>query len=262
MSVLSHLNKVSSALVLTDTEKSGITKSLSTLGGRLDSYFGNSIITHFKFGSYNRTTNLPRRVDPYSDVDYMVIFSTSDGKRKPQTYLDRLRSFANSKYATSEISQSNPTIVLSLNHIRFELVPSISEYGFYKIPSPASSWAEWMNTEPFQADIDILEKNKSNNYEIKPLVRLVKYWNALQGYPYSSYYLERAVISKYYLFCTSLKDYFYQFWSDFDANWSDSQSTKDKVARAKSYAANAKKYELREMPITAEAEIKKIIPEL
>lgn len=262
MSVLSHLNKVSSALVLTDTEKSGITTSLSTLGSRLDSYFSDSIITHFKFGSYNRTTNLPRKVDRYSDVDYMVIFSTSDGKKKPQTYLDRLRNFANAKYATSEISQSNPTIVLSLNHIRFELVPAVSEFGFYNIPSPASSWVEWMHTEPFQADIDILEKNKNNNYEIKPLVRLIKYWNALQGYPYSSYYLERAVINKYYLFCTSLKDYFYQFWSDFDSNWNDSQSTKDKVARAKMYAANAKDYELKEMPLTAEVEIKKIIPEL
>jgi hypothetical protein len=76
----------------------------------------------------------------------MIVFDTSEGQKKPQTYLNRLRRFAELKYSTSEVFQSSPTIVLSLNHISFELVPAIYNYG-YQIPSPASSWEEWMSTD-------------------------------------------------------------------------------------------------------------------
>lgn len=261
MSVLSHLNKLSSELVLTETEKSNISVSLNTLATRLNAYFGSNIKEHFAFGSYTRGTILPRKADAHSDVDYMVVFSTADGQKKPQTYLDRLKNFANAKYSTSEIYQSHPTLVLSLNHIKFELVPAVYNYG-YMIPSPSSSWQEWIYTDPSKAYKDILDKNKDNNYAIKPLVRLIKYWNAKQGYPYTAFSLEQYIVNSYYFGCTSLKDYFYQFWSDFNANFGDSQTTKDKVARAKKYAKEAKSLESNGYPYLAEDEIKKIVPSL
>ena len=37
-----------------------------------------------------------------SDVDYMLIFDNSDNK-KPQSFLDRIKKFAETKYSTSEI---------------------------------------------------------------------------------------------------------------------------------------------------------------
>ena len=162
MSVLRHLNSLSTQLVLSENEKTSISNSLVTLSTRLSSYFGSNITNHFKFGSYPRVTILPRKADSKSDVDYMIIFSTSDGKKTPQAYLDRLRKFAETKYSTSEIYQSSPTIVLSLNHIRFELVPAIYDFG-YQIPSPASSWSKWIYTDPSKADQDILDKNKNSN---------------------------------------------------------------------------------------------------
>lgn len=137
----------------------------------------------------------------------MVVFDTSDGQKKPQTYLDQLKVFAEKKYSTSEISQSSPTIVLSLNHIRFELVPAINNYG-YQIPSPASSWSEWISTDPSSSNQIIMDKNNAENYQIKPLVRLIKYWNANQGHPCASFELEQYIVNKYYLSCVSLKDYF------------------------------------------------------
>lgn len=261
MSVLSHLNKLSGELVLTETEKSNISGSLNNLAIRLNAYFESDIKEHFAFGSYPRVTILPRKADARSDVDFMVVFSTTNGQMKPQTYLDRLKKFANAKYSTSEIYQSHPTLVLSLNHIKFELVPAIYDYG-YKIPSPSSSWSEWTYTNPTKANQDLIDKNKANNYEIKPLVRLVKYWNATQGYPYTSFSLEQYIVKSYYFGCSSLKDYFYQFWSDFDSNFGDPQTTKDKVARAKKYAKEAKSLENNDCPYLAEEEIKKIVPSL
>ena len=261
MTVNTHLTSLASNLVLSDVEKSNISTSITTLSSRLSSYFGGNINGQLQFGSSTRGTILPRRADDRSDIDYMIIFDTSGGQRKPQSYLDRLKKFAEEKYSTSIISQSNPTIVLSLNHIRFELVPAVLNLG-YLIPSPTSSWTEWISTDPTGANQTIQDKNKAEYNQIKPLVRLIKYWNATQGYPYTSFSLERYIVSKNFFSCISLKDYFYSFWSGFTYNSDTAQSTKDKVDRAKKYAIQAKQYEDNDMPVNAEIEIKKIVPAL
>ncbi len=261
MTVNTHLVDLASNLVLSSTEKISITTSINTLSLRLESYFGSRIKEHFQFGSSSRGTILPRNADSNSDIDYMIVFDTSDGQKKPQTYLDRLKTFAEKKYSSSEIYQSSPTIVLSLNHIKFELVPAINNYG-YQIPSPASSWLEWMSTDPSAANKVILDKNVAENFQIKPLVRLIKYWNAKQGYPYASFDIEQYIVNKYFWSCTSLKDYFYAFWESFNCTYDTAQYIKDKVDRAKKYAAAAKQYEADNMPVSAELEIKKIVPSL
>lgn len=259
MSVNTHLTSLASDLVLSEDEKSSITTSTATLSTRLSAHFGSSVTSDFQFGSSTRGTILPRKADSNSDIDYMVVFDTSDGQKKPQTYLDRLRKFAEAKYSTSEISQSNPTIILSLNHIRFELVPAINNYG-YQIPSPTSSWNDWLSTNPTSTNDALQNKNKADNYQIKPLVRLVKYWNASKGHPYQSFTLEQYIVGNYFWSCSTLRDYLYQFWSGFSCTYDTAQYIKDMVSSAKEHAKKAKEYEESDMPVTAEAEIKKIVP--
>ena len=261
MTVSTHLTSLGSNLVLSEDEKTSITKSITTLSSRLSAYFGSNITSHFQFGSYTRGTILPRKADSNSDIDYMIVFNTSDGQKKPQTYLDRLKRFAEAKYSTSEIYQSSPTIVLSLNHIKFELVPAIYNYA-YQIPSPSSSWMEWMSTDPLGANQALQDKNKAENYQIKHLVRLIKYGNSTQGHLFTSFSIEQYIVGKYFWSCTTLRDYFYAFWDDFSCADGCSQNTKDRVARAKKYAAQAKQYEADNMPASAETEIKKIVPSL
>ncbi|MFH1985241.1 MAG: nucleotidyltransferase [Pseudomonadota bacterium] len=261
MSVNSHLVNLASDLVLSEVEKSSISTSITTLSSRLSVYFGSGVTNHFQFGSSTRGTILPRKADKNSDIDYMVVFDTSDGQKKPQTYLDRLKRFAESKYSTSEISQSSPTIVLSLNHIKFELVPAIYNYG-YQIPSPASSWSDWTSTDPAGTNDALQSKNKSENYQVKPLVRLLKYWNARKGHPFRSFELEQYVVGKFFWSCSALKDYFYDLWSGFSCTYDTAQYIKDMVASAKEHARKAKEYEDANMPVNAEFEIKKIVPAL
>ena len=94
MSVNTHLVSLASNLVLSDTENLSISTSMNTLAVRLEGYFGSGIIKHFQFGSSIRGTILPRKADSNSDIDYMIVFNTLDGQKKPQTYLDRLKTFA------------------------------------------------------------------------------------------------------------------------------------------------------------------------
>jgi hypothetical protein len=262
MSVNSHLTGLSSNLVLSEEENSSIATSISTLSFRLNAYFGEGITNSFQFGSSTRGTILPRKADSNSDIDYMIVFNTSkEGQKKPQTYLDRLKRFAESKYSTSEVFQSSPTIVLSLNHIKFELVPAIYTYN-YQIPSPASSWADWISTDPSGANQALQDKNKQNNYQIKPLVRLVKYWNASKNHPFTSFSLEQYIVGMYFGSGTALRNYFYDFWSALTIRYDAAQYIRDLVNSAKEHARKAKEFEDQNMPISAESEIKKIVPEL
>lgn len=261
MSVNSHLTSLASTLILSEAEKSSITTSINALSFRLTLYFGGTVISHFQFGSSTRGTILPRKADDHSDIDYMVVFNTSYDQKKPQTYLDRLKRFVEAKYSTSEIYQSHPTIVLSLNHINFELVPAIYNSG-YQIPSPASSWLRWTSTDPYGANQSLQDKNKINNYQIKPLIRLIKYWNTCKGHPFSSFSLEQYIINQSFWGCLTLKDYFYKFWAGFTCTYDTAQYIKNMVENAKNYAEKAKNYEDSNMPFNAESEIKKIIPSL
>lgn len=262
MSVQTHLKNLSSDLNLKQDEKDKIKKSIETLSSRLDSYFADQIKDHFKFGSYTRGTILPRKADDQSDVDYMVIFENPNNY-KPQTLLNYLKNFVNYYYSTSDIHQSHPTIVLELNHIKFELVPAKKDiWGTIYIPSPSSSYQEWMITDPNAFNEKLTDANVNYSYEIKPLVRLMKYWNRLNGSYLSSYDLENWIVGNLYWNCSNLKDFVYSTFEKLSYNYSDPQGYKNKIDRAKKIISKTKEYETDNMPYSAESEIKKLFPNL
>ena len=140
MSVLSFLTDTASSAVLSSSEQSSIATSITTLQSRMALHFDSGAIAqHFRFGSSTRGTILPRSMDEQSDIDYMVVFS--DGSATPQTYLNRLKAFVEKRYGSSEIYQSSPTIVLELNHIKFDLVPATKTWlGELQIPNGTGGW--------------------------------------------------------------------------------------------------------------------------
>lgn len=259
MTVLSYLRKVANEAFLNGSEKDSIDKSISTLESRLKSYYGSNISENFRFGSSTRGTILPRSMDANSDIDYMVVFSNDE--YKPNTYLNNLKRFVKTYYGRSEIYQSSPTIVLELSHIKFELVPAIDDYwSAYKIPAKASDYSDWTATDPNDFNESLTSANKSNKNLIKPLVRVVKYWNSQNGYVFDSYDLEKELVDKFYFLCYDLKDYFYSAMSSLELGYFDAQWKKDKLTRAKDIIRRTKQYEADDMPYTAEDEIKKLIP--
>lgn len=256
MSVLSHLQNRASAAVLSSTEKSSIDTSIATINTRIKAYFGDNLVSQFRFGSSTRDTILPRFMDEHSDIDYMVVLK-EDGS-VPQTYLDRMKRFAEKYYSTSYIKQSSPSIMLELNHIRFDLVPAIKSWDtWYKIPDASGSWQD---TNPNDFNGNLIEKNKQNLNIIKPTIRLAKYWNALNGYIFDSFGLEKWIIGLSFWGCTNQKDYLFTVFDNLQVVYVEAQRHKDKVTRAKQIVQNVRDYERQGMPVTAESEIKKLIP--
>jgi hypothetical protein len=260
MSVLSHLENLSSLLNIAERESGAIDRSINTIHTRLGSYFGADVKDRFRFGSSTRRTMLPRSADPNSDVDYMIVFDNSYGYT-PQTFISRLKRFAEQYYSRSEIYQSSPTVVLILGHIKFDLVPAYKNWGSLYIPAPRSSFMSWMYTDPLSLNPVIDRANANCNYQLKPTVRLVKYWNALNDYVYESFELEQKLTNNTYWYCSNLKDYFYSAIESL--SMADlPQYKRQKVERAKQLIANARQHERNYMPAFAESEIKKLVPSL
>ncbi|MFC8689586.1 nucleotidyltransferase [Brevibacillus porteri] len=263
MSVLSYLDELSSKLVIKEEEKIKISTSNSTLSSRISSYFDGDISDQFTFGSYTRGTILPRKADSTSDIDYMIVFKNPNNY-KPQTFLIQLKGFVGTYYQKSEIYQSFPTIALELQHIKFELVPATKDWlGSIRIPSPSNVYEDWLSTDPNGFNNQLTQKNQSCNNKIKPMIRLMKYWNARNGYIFSSYMLEKHITEQCYLFCNSLKDYLFRYISSsLTCGWSAPKTTKDKIDRAKQIIMNVNYYENAGRYFDAESEIKKLLPEI
>lgn len=255
MSVVTYLEGRASGAVLSSSEEASISTSVATLQSRLNAHFGINVSSHFKFGSYTRGTILPRRMDQNSDIDYMVVFSESG--YNPQTYLNRLRTFVEKYYASSEIYQSSPTIVLELNHIKFELVPALFYYGTtYQIPNGPNVW---QTSDPTSFNATLNARNQSELYKLKPTIRLAKFWNADAGYVFDSYSFEQWIGNQSFWGVKNQRDYLFTLFDNMTAYQSTAWRN-DRINRAKSIVAEVRRLEKADMPISAELEVKKLIP--
>lgn len=265
MSVLGHLNDVASNLNLADKESENINRSIEALSGRLTAHFAQEIKQKLRFGSSTRSTMLPREADPQSDVDYLIVFDNTNGL-KPQTFLRKLRDFADTHYRHSVVNQSHPAVVLRLNHIQFDLVPAYRpSWGYWDgdphIPAPSSSFQEWMSTDPLSLNQPLYEKNKLHGHMIKPLIRLLKYWNAQNGYVYESFALERHLAQSYYSSGRNLKEHIYAAVDNLPTASLPSYKL-EKVLRLRAKIREVQTLEAQGLPISAELEIARVFPPL
>ena len=219
------------------SERDKIYRSLDNLFKNLDNELGLLIKRRFVFGSYDRDTILPRNYDNNSDIDIMVIFKTTEYERTPETYRARLKNFADKYYKDrygSEVVKSFPTVTIRLGHINYDLVPA-KEEGIWTqtlyIPSKSGSGG-WLQTDPNDVKSKLTEANTKYNSIVRPIIRLMKGWNAYKGYPYDSYKLE--------LFITGLNFYgddvqsgFFYAVGQLSTSLNDSQIKKEKVESLK-----------------------------
>lgn len=209
-----YLWAIANQALISKEERTKIDVSIRTLEKRLTEHFDGSVIAQkIPFGSHQRNTMLPRRMDEYSDVDYMIVFSDRD--KKPEAYLNRLKGFIRNKYPKSLVYQDHPTVALDMHHIRVELVPAINSiWDGINIPSKGSIF-KWMATDPHDLQKKIDAHDKVHEGRIRPLIRIVKYWNAINGYPFESYLLEKEILSRgFYSANKSLSGYFHAVMGD------------------------------------------------
>lgn len=227
------------------TEQKKIDASVARIQTNLKNYFNSRVTKIIEFGSYKRDTILPRKYDEHSDVDLMVVFSHNTIGVTPGTYRNYLVDFSNAKYNRSEVYKSSPTVVLELDHIKYDLVPAYEQIWNLMIPPttyiPAND-STWMTTDPNGFNGELTRKNNACASNIKKVIRLLKGWNAKVGYPLESFALEQEITRQVYIYCNSLQDYFFSAVAGmsgyrFNNSFAEQKikSLKDNLTRVKDY---------------------------
>lgn len=217
MDVNEYLTTLVKKLSVTKDEKEKIDNSVNYLKGKIWERFQDRLSKVEVFGSYDRGTSLSPSIDKNADVDLLIIFKTND--YQPDTFLKHLNEFAGNLYKRSDVSPDHPAITIELNHVKFELVPAywkervFSDDGLM-IPAPRNKEIKWITTEPIEFKKQLEKKNKNNDQLILPIIRIFKYWNCLNNYPFTSFYLENFIITHSYSFCHNIRDYFFEVISD------------------------------------------------
>lgn len=254
MTVLSYLLDRASEAVLSEQEKLSIDRSIANLQQKLEAFFAEDLSQHFRFGSTTRGTNLPRSLDDFADVDYMVVFGDSD--KSPQTYLDRLRGFVEANYPRSVVRQDHPTIVLELSHIKFDLVPAVdSWWSGLQIPDKGGAWQA---TEPSAFNRQLTDRNSQCGNQLKPAIRLIKCWNAANDYVFDSYMLEQWIVGNMYWTCSNLRDYVFEIFDDMSPQ-GGSVRDRERVSRAQQRVKTIRALEAASDFRRAEQEVARLI---
>lgn len=200
-----YLFNLDKCLTLKKIDKDKIEISIAYIKQKIWGIFQERLFDVRVFGSYTKETFI--QVDNEADVDILVIFK----KREfvPETYLKQIKKIAELHYSRSIVYPDHPTIVIELDHIKFEIVPAIfASENEFKIPAPRMTELKWTGTNPSELHQKLHRKDGNNNNLIIPVIRIIKYWNFLKGKPFSSFEIERRVISKLYD-CKTIKDYFF-----------------------------------------------------
>lgn len=204
MDINTYYTELANALIFSTDKRERIDKSIDFFKKEIWGQFQDRLVEVVVFGSYSRDTII--RKDDEADVDMVVIYKTREVQ--PDTYLKQIKTFCEGTYNRSTIYQDHPTIVIDMEHIKFEIVPSIYvSTGVVKIPAPKSKEVKWVNTNPKELIAKVQNKDKNNKNLILPIIRILKYWNTLNGRPFTSFQIERAIVDKIYT-CSTIKQYF------------------------------------------------------
>jgi predicted nucleotidyltransferase len=208
-----YLIRLSKAIGVKEAERKSIDNSIESLKKKIWAFFQNKLDDVLIFGSYDRGTMLSPSINQLADVDILVVFKKDEFQ--PQTYLNQLKTFAEKTFTKFDVFQDHPTIGVEMEKIRFELVPAQYErYVGYKIPESPGKDLKWMSTNPKEFKESLLKKDEKESGMTIPLVKILKYWNHLNGKKFSPFNLETIAIEERYS-GENLKEDFYNFVSKF-----------------------------------------------
>ena len=199
------LLELEKTLIIDPAKKEKIDSSIVSLQSKIWGFFQDRLHKIAVFGSYDRQTTVPG--DDEMDVDILIVFKQKDFQ--PQAYLNQLKSFAEENYPRSEVYPDHPTIAIEMNHITFELVPAhhLSSSTF-KIPAPRTKELKWISSTPEEFKRRVTLKDSGHKGFIIPLIKILKYWNVLNGKLFVPYELEKYIISRDYT-GSHFRDYYF-----------------------------------------------------
>lgn len=148
----------------------------------------------FPMGSYARGTlcRSERDLDilaplaPYSPDGYWERY-----KYDSRAFLYWIRKLLNDRYYATNVSSKQVAVKLDFSTIVVEVVPCFPRKGGgYLMPNGSGGW---MNTNPPYHTTYITDADRAHGNRLKPLIKLIKFWNIANGHHLRSFHVEMMV---------------------------------------------------------------------
>lgn len=203
MTLLQSIDTLIYNITVTDRQEQNIKNSLSNIEGHLKTKDNGLYVDEtFTNGSWERDTI----IRPLNDIDLFAVLNREEWKDDkgnlptPQSVLTKMKNYLNglSDYK-DKVYQDRPCVTIKLSDKNFDVLPSFAQLGGgYMIPSYDLSG--WTFSDPEQLTKDLNATHKQKNYKLKPVIKVIKYWNReFNGKLIPSYHIEEAAINMFKL---------------------------------------------------------------
>lgn len=178
---------------LTDAQQNTATGRVSGI----TTFFRNNVEMNepvFEIGSYDRKTICDRE----RDIDLMAVLSPYGPSRYWDKYQYDSRAFLywvrgrlNDRYYVTKVSSRQVCVKLDFSQIVTDVTPCFPRTGGgYLMPDGSGGW---MATNPPYHSRLMSDANRDHNWKLKPLLRLIKWWNIANGHHLRSFHVELMV---------------------------------------------------------------------
>jgi hypothetical protein len=142
----------------------------------------------FLTGSYKRHT----KTRPLKDVDIFFVLNKDKEKKyldKPLSLLEDVRKVLAPQYGEGKVKIGRRSVGVDLPYdsddedkiLSIDVVPAFDSGNHYQIPD--NTLQTWVNTDPEIHAEEATAANKAFDGEWKPMVKMIKKWNEIQGKP-------------------------------------------------------------------------------
>ena len=197
-SLLESIKSMIDNVSVTDRQEESIETSTNNLNDHLtDDENKLDVESTFVNGSYERDTI----IRPLDDVDIFAVLNRSEWEDEygnlpsPQSVLTKIKNKLNSIVEYKDkVSQDRPCVTIKLSDKNFDVLPSFEEFGGgYKIPN--YDLETWTYSYPEKLSEDLKTCHRTNDYKIKQIVKVIKYWNREKNKKrIPSYHIEETII--------------------------------------------------------------------
>jgi hypothetical protein len=188
LSVNDAFYKFRSRLETTNTENQSASSRQQRIRQQLDAASTIHIEQDFLTGAYRRHT----KTKPLRDVDIMIVLKDTEYLgRHPHDVLETVRAILAPHYGDGRVCCDRRAVRVDFGVavvddvsdevVSFDVVPAFANGDHYLIPDDMTG--EWIHTNPKVHEDLASRANKEFADQWKPLIKMIKKWNQVQGHP-------------------------------------------------------------------------------
>lgn len=189
-SLQQYTRELAYAIVPQPLERAAIENFFATVVEALMNHFRFNIERCIPIGEFARETVLRHTIDKKTSIQLMILFQNDEYYENFSLMKQEMEQCISSSFSLSDDEMKQLRIPMKFGAI--QLVPSIvvdSDLGSNLFISSLKH-DKWIQSNPLEFDEKINNKNNETSFLLKPIIRLLKYWNSTHGRYFSTETIE------------------------------------------------------------------------